>query len=176
MARWWLIGGGAALGALLIISIALALTNRTADFAPGTPEAAVQALLLAANASDFETAYGMLASELRAECLQDHFRDMHVDYGYNYHSPPDIQARLGSARIVNDAAFVVVEITEYYGGGIYGSGTSSRNQRYSLRRENGDWKFTAFPWPYSYSECDRWEMPGIPSPMPTPTSTPIPAQ
>ena len=68
MARWWLIGGGAALGALLIASIALALTNRPADFAPGTPEAAVQALLRAAAVDDFEAAYRLLASELRADC------------------------------------------------------------------------------------------------------------
>lgn len=175
MARWWLIGGGAALGALLIASIALALTNRPTEFAPGTPEAAVQALLHAANVDEFETAYGMLAQSLREECPLRHFAEMNSMYGYGYGGGvPDIEARLHSSRIVGEDAFVVVDVTEYYGTGIYGSGESSRNERYSLQRENGDWKFTNYPWPYSY--CDRWELPGVPSPTPTPTSTPIPVQ
>lgn len=173
MARWWLIGGGAALGALLIASVALALTNRPADFAPGTPEAAVQALLRAAAVDDFEAAYGLLASELRADCSLPQFAATHEGYGYSYSH--DIQARLDNARIVDDAAFVVVKITEYYGGGIYGSGESSRGESYSLRRENGDWKFTTYPYPYNY--CNP-RAPSPPSPLPTPipTSTPIPVQ
>lgn len=173
MARWWLIGGGAALGALLIASIALALTNRPADFAPGTPEAAVQALLRAAAADDFDAAYRLLASELRADCSQPQFAATHEGYGYRY-SSPDIQARLDNARIADDAAFVAVKITEYYSGGIYGGGESSRSESYSLRRENGDWKFTTYPYPYDY--CNPRAP--APSPLPTriPTSTPIPVQ
>lgn len=173
MARWWLIGGGAALGALLIASIALALTNRPADFAPGTPEAAVQALLRAANAADdYETAYGLLASELRADCSLPQFAATHEGYGYRYSS--DIHARLDNARIVDEAAFVVVEITEYYDNTMYVGSESSRSESYSLRRENGDWKFTTYPYPYDY--CNPRAP--APSPLPTriPTSTPIPVQ
>ena len=42
MTRWWLIGAAAFLAVLLIASIVLALTSKEAEFAPGTPEHAVQ--------------------------------------------------------------------------------------------------------------------------------------
>ena len=45
MTRWWLIGAAVFLAVLLIASIVLALTSKEAEFAPGTPENAVQTLL-----------------------------------------------------------------------------------------------------------------------------------
>ena len=45
MTKWWLIGAATFLAVLLIASIVLALTSKEAEFAPGTPEHAVQSLL-----------------------------------------------------------------------------------------------------------------------------------
>ena len=57
MTRWWLIGAAVFLAVLLVASIALALLSKEAEFAPGTPEHAVQSLLRSVEADDIETAY-----------------------------------------------------------------------------------------------------------------------
>ena len=57
MTKWWLIGAAAILAVLLVASIVLALTSKETEFAPGTPERAVQDLLRSAEADDIETAY-----------------------------------------------------------------------------------------------------------------------
>ena len=61
MTKWWLIGAAVFLAVLLIASIVLALTSKEAEFAPGTPEHAVQSLLRSVEADDIETAYAMLS-------------------------------------------------------------------------------------------------------------------
>lgn len=169
MGKWWLIGGGALLAALLVGSVALALlSNREATFAPGTPEAAAQALLRAAEADDFGAAYNLMAQELRDGCSLERFADN--GFGYRVMDGGDFQVRLENTRVVDDTAFVSVEITEYYGGEIYGGGGWTRRHRYALRLEGGEWKFSSYPWPYQ--SCDFGD---APEPVPTPTPEPTPA-
>ncbi len=152
MTKWWLIGAGGFLAALLIVSIVLALTSRETVFVPGTPERAVQDLLRAAEDDDIEAAYGMLSAELRGKCeLTDYadnarFRHFDGDDG-------DIRATLREIKIIDGVTFIDVRITEFYGGGPFDSGESSYGRRYALRQESGEWKFTEYPWPYDY--CDE---------------------
>ena len=168
MGKWWLIGGGALLAGLLAGSVALALLGgRESTFAPGTPEAAVQALLRAAEADDFEAAYGLLSQELRDECSLERFAQN--DYSY---FEGDFQARLEGARAVGDTTFVNVEITEFYGGGFYyGSGGWTHQNRYAMRQEGGEWKFKSYPWPYQ--NCEYFNEPK-PVPTPAPDVAPTP--
>ena len=147
MGKWWLIGAAAFLAVLLIASIVLALTSRETEFAPGTPERAVQDLLRAAESEDFETAYGMLSEELHGKCTLQGFLDA-SGYSFNYYE--DIRATLRDAKVVDDLTLVNVRITEFHGGGPFDSGESSHNRRYTLRQEEGEWKFTEYPWPYGY--------------------------
>lgn len=147
MTKWWLIGAGALLGALLITSIALALLSEETEFAPGTPERAVQDLLRAAENDDIEAAYARLSQELHEKCTLEGFLDAG---GYRFDDGRDIRATLRESKVVDDLTLVHVRITEFYGGGPFDSGESSYNRRYTLRQENGEWKFTEYPWPYDY--------------------------
>ena len=147
MTRWWLIGAAVFLAVLLIASIVLALTSKEAEFAPGTPEHAVQSLLRSVEADDIETAYGMLSTELQGKCELKNFAD-----GGRYRSGDDrdIRATLRATKTIDDITFVNVEVTQFYGSGPFDSGESSYGRRFALQQEGGEWKFTDYPWPYDY--------------------------
>ena len=150
MTKWWLIGAAVVLAVLLVASIVLALTSRETEFAPGTPERAVQDLLRAAENEDIETAYGMLSAELQEKCELKNYAD---GGRYRFDDDRDIRATLRDTKVVDDITFVNVRVTRFYGSGPFDSGESSYNRRFELRQENGEWKFTDYPWPYDY--CDE---------------------
>ena len=147
MTKWWLIGAAAFLAVLLIVSIALALTSKEAQFAPGTPEHAVQTLLRAAEGDDLETAYAMLSQELQQKCELENFAD-----GGRYRSRDDrdIRATLRDTRLVGNTTVVDVQVTRFRNSGPFDTGESTYGRRYDLRQEDGEWKFTEYPWPYDY--------------------------
>ena len=147
MTKWWLIGAAVFLAVLLIASIVLALTSKEAEFAPGTPEHAVQSLLRSVEADDIETAYAMLSQELQQKCELKNFAD-----GGRYRSRDDrdIRATLRATKTIDDITFVNVEVTQFYGSGPFDSGGSSYDRRFALQQEGGEWKFTDYPWPYDY--------------------------
>ena len=149
MAKWWIVGAAAVLGALLVGSIGLALTSRETEFADGTPERAVQDLLRAAESDDIEMAYGMLSAQLQGECELKGYAE---NSGYRYYDGDDrdIRATLRDTKLIDDITFVDVRITEYYDGGPFDSAESTYNERYALRQEGGEWRFTEYPWPYDY--------------------------
>ena len=149
MTKWWLIGAAVFLAVLLIASIVLALTSKEAEFAPGTPEHAVQSLLRSVEADDIETAYAMLSQELQQKCELKNFAD-----GGRYRSGDDrdIRATLRATKTIDDITFVNVEVTQFYGSGPFDSGESSYDRRFVLQQEGGEWKFTEYPWPYDYCQ------------------------
>ena len=149
MTKWWLIGAAVFLAVLLIASIVLALTSKEAEFAPGTPENAVQTLLRAAEDDDIETAYSMLSQELQQKCELKNFAD-----GGRYRSSDDrdIRATLRDTKVVGDITFINVRVTQFYGNGPFDSGESSYDRRFALQQEEGEWKFTEYPWPYDYCQ------------------------
>ena len=65
MPRAWLLGGAALLGVLLIGSVAVALLDEAEPLPEGTPEAAVQRYLKAAETEDYQLAYSLLSSTLQ---------------------------------------------------------------------------------------------------------------
>ena len=148
MTRWWLIGAAVFLAVLLIASITLALLSKETEFAPGTPEHAVQTLLRAAENEDIETAYGMLSNNLQKKCELKNFAD---GGGYGYRGDDrDIRATLRDTKIVDDITFVNVEVTRFYGSGPFDTGESSYDVRFEMQQEDDEWKFTDYPWPYDY--------------------------
>ena len=144
MGKWWLIGAAAFLAVLLIASIVLALTSREAEFAPGTPERAVQDLLHAVEDDDLETIYGMLSAELQEKCELKNFAD-----GGRWRDR-DFRAMLRDTKVVEDITFVEVRVTRFRSSGPFNSSESSYNRRFELRQEDGEWKFAEYPWPYDY--------------------------
>ena len=147
MGKWWLIGAAAFLAALLIASIVLALTSKEAEFAPGTPEHAIQTLLRAAEDEDVETAYSMLSQGLQQKCELKNFAD-----GGRNPSMDDrnIRATLRDTRVVDEITFVNVRVTRFRSSGPFDSGESSYDRVFELSQEDGGWKFIDYPWPFDY--------------------------
>ena len=149
MTRWWLIGAAAFLAVLLIASIVLALTSKEAEFAPGTPEHAVQTLWRVAESEDIKTAYTMLSQELQQKCTLKNYIDG-SGVPFSIRNSRNSRVTLRDTKIVGDITFVSVRVTRFYGSGPFDSGESSYDRRYALQQEEGEWKFTEYPWPYDY--------------------------
>ncbi len=148
MTKWWLIGAAAFIAVLLIASIVIVLLSEETEFAPGTPEAAVQTLLRAAENDDIETAYGMLSEDLQQKCKLQQFIDDNNRYGS--YRETDFRATLRDTKLINGDAVVRVQITEFYGGDPFDSSQYSRDWRFVLQQQDGDWRFAEYPWPYEY--------------------------
>ena len=149
MAKWWLIGVAAFLAVLLIASIVLALTSKEAEFAPGTPEHAVQTLWRVAESEDIKTAYTMLSQELQQKCTLKNYMDG-SGVPFSIRNSRNSRVTLRDTKLVGDITFVSVRVTRFYGSGPFDSGESSYDRRYALQQEEGEWKFTEYPWPYDY--------------------------
>ena len=144
MAKGWLIGGGAFLVILLVVSIVVALVQREKPLTAGTPEAAVQRFLQATESEDFSIAFDSLSADLREQCSLEEFG------GRNYptrNQLGDARVTLEKSQVIDDTAFVTVRISQYHGNGPFGTSESTFEQRYSLLREQGEWKFAEYPWP-----------------------------
>lgn len=158
MGKGWLIGGGALLVLLLVVSVVVALTRREATFPPDSPEAAVQRLLRAVKAEDYETVHSLLSARLRQECaLEDLVRSNLLGRGRS-----DFQAVLESTSRVGDVTLVKARITQFYGRAPFGASESTWELAYTLRQEEGQWRFDEYPWPVG----------GCPKTAPLPPSPP----
>ena len=158
MKNYWLIGGAALLGLLLIASVVAAVLQKEADFAPGSPEAAVQAYLRALEEDDFQAAHHALSPELRERCsIEDMFggRDPHV------WRSSDRRITLEEVRTLGDTTFVEIRIAGFRNGGLFGPSEYDFDESFALRQFDGEWKLSHNPLPYF--ECAR--------PIPEPTRT-----
>ena len=164
MSNTWLIGGGAALAALLVASIVVAVIEGDHKFEPGSPEAAVQTLLRAVDSEDLESAYGLLSDPLREQCTLEDFaggpRRPIRDFGNQ-------RLVLEDTRTVGDTVFVDVRVTEFQGGDLFGSNYSFE-QQYALRLIDGQWRFTQYPWPFF--QCGPFKLAPAEPEKPVPTA------
>jgi|GEM_PF-470007 hypothetical protein len=172
MTRWWLIGGGAFLGILLIASLILAYTQEEELLPLGTAEAAVQDFLNAAEADNLEVSYGYLSEELKAGCRLE---DFVFDSSYRFQWIQESRVILDKTNVVGDITFVDVKISQYYSQGPFGTSESLHSEQFALKQENGLWKFSKYPWPYNF--C-RSAVPVnvVPKVEPTPAPTHVPLQ
>ncbi len=145
MAKGWLIGGGAFLVILLVVSIIVALLEREEPLTAGTPEAAVQQFLRAAESEDLAVAFYSLSAALQEECSLEEFG------GRSYptrNQLGDARVTLEKSQVIDDTAFVTVRISQFRGSGPFGTSESTFEQRYSLLKEEGEWKIAEYPWPF----------------------------
>ena len=170
MSRNWLIGGGLFLAALLVASVVVALLEDEESFAEGSVEETVQVYLRAVEDDDFETAHGLLSSELKDECPIDEFAGGNIptrsDLG-------DDRVTLEKTTTVKETVFVTVRVTQLRGRGPFGTSESSFEQRFSLRQQEGDWRFTEYPWPFF--RCGPFKPEPAPRP-PAPAASPLPVE
>ena len=150
MPKIWLIGGAALLAALLLASVVVALMEREEVFPKGTPESAVQRYLIAAEEEDFKTAHSLLSAELRGECSVEQLAG--TPFG-RYRDLADSRVTLEDTIYLNGAAVVVVRVTRISGSGPFGTYESQHEQRYSISQEDGEWRFTEYPW--LHYDCAR---------------------
>ena len=150
MNNYWLISGAAILGLLLAASVIVAILQEEEDFAPGSPEAAVQAYLRALNEEDFQAAYDLLSPELQSRCSIEDTLGGRVSSRWQIEEK---RMTLESAQTVEETTFVTVRVTELSRGGLFGPSEYSFEVSFALRQLDGNWKFSQNPWP-SF-ECAR---------------------
>ena len=170
MPKAWLIGGGVFLAALLIASVVVALLEREEPLTGGTPEAAVQRYLEAVEDEKLELAFSFLSADLMEHCtVEEFFRPSGAPLG----RMRDDRVTLENVKTVNQTVFVTVRVTTFHGTGPFGSSESLHVQRFSLRQEEGEWRFTEYPWPFFRCgpfkpERERTIIPHPPEPVVTP--------
>ena len=111
-----------------------------------SPEGVVQRFLLAVDAGDYGDAYDYLGAKLKDDCTYDDFLDRS-----SRERIKEIQATLVRTEAFDDRTEVVISITRFRASGPFlapfDSPTSSYQQRYLLRQEEGQWFFSQMPWP-----------------------------
>ena len=165
MSKMWLIGAGAALGALLVASIAVAVVRKPEALPDGTPGRAVQLYLEALSDDDYEAAHNLLSAELKRSCPIEAM----VGRPYAKDELSKSRVTLKETTFVGGKAIVVAKVATIRGDGPFDTSTSEHEQRYTLDDEDGEWRFVSEPWPYGGCGAPR------PSPRaPAPEATPPP--
>ena len=166
MERGWLIGGAMVLVAVLVTSIVVAVSRNPDPLPEGSPEGTVQRYLNAIKAEDFQLASSFLSEDLMAECPVD------MLFGGRPHGEErleDSRITLERTVVADDTTFVTVRVTRLFGGGPFGTSESSFEARFTLRTEEGRWRFTDYPWPLY--RCGPFQpVPRPPEPSATPAS------
>jgi hypothetical protein len=148
--RWLVVVAGIISVVVIASTLVALLANGEQEFEPGTPEAAVQGYLRAVADSDATTALSYIADSVYDECA-DIPRDAILFRGNN-----DFRAVLRDTVSQREGVVVEVEITESYGGGLFG-GESTWTTSFSLvRQADGEWRFSEVPWPLY---CSRFAEP-----------------
>ena len=156
MSKIWLIGWAAALAVLLLASLVVGLTQSEDAFQAGTPEETVQRYLQAAQDKDFKATHGLLSRELKEDCLIENFATEVFRDGEDV---TDSRVTLEDKQDLNGSVVVIARVTRIRGSGPFGTSESSRMQNYTLVLEDGEWRFSHYPWP-NY-DC-RGPLPGRP--------------
>ncbi|MCH8311144.1 MAG: hypothetical protein IIB17_11705 [Chloroflexi bacterium] len=177
MGKIWMIGGGAALALLLIVSVVVALLESEESFAADTPEGAVQSVLRSIEDEDFQAVYTLLSADLKERCS---IEQIFGSRGFFNERFRDSRITHEDTTTIDSTTVVTIRISTFRNSGPFGDpfGTSeySYEQRYTLRQEEGQWRFVEYPWPLF--NCSRHEIaplrPAVVDPTPVPTPVPTP--
>ena len=173
MPKIWLIGGAAFLVVLLAASVVVALTEREEPLPEGTPERAVQLFLVAAEEEDLKTAYALLSEELKEKCSVEGFASKR----FGSRDLKGSRVTLEETKVLNGSVVVIARVTRIQGSGPFGTSESSHEERFTLSRDEGEWRFTYFSWPYyGCGEPELYSPYKDTPPPPEPAPTPEPAR
>ena len=165
-----MIGGAAALAILLIVSVVVALLESEETFAADTPEGTVQTFIRAIQEDDFQAGYTLLSAELKETCtveqlfgsrfgFDDRFRDGRITHEYT--------------TTIDNTTVVAVRVAEFRNEGPFVTSESAHVRNYTLRQEDGNWRFSDFPWPLIH--CSPVKVPSSSEVIePTDVTTPQP--
>ena len=145
---------------LLAIGVTIGLRGNEQDLEKDTPEYAVRQFLKAASKQDYGRIHSLLSNKFDNCSVEDL-----VSEGAGIsRMVRDQRVTLEQTQYVNGVAIVMVLITEFSTDGPFGSSENSHEQAFSLRKEQGMWKFTKLPWPYhSCGDGPSLILPTLPS-------------
>ena len=127
--------------ALVAVAAVFVAIRDPAEFDPDSPEAVVQAYLVAVLDDDAEAAHALLTPELQGRCAIDELQD-------RYYHDEDGRITLVDSTIEGDTARVEVKFTASYDEGPFGYSESSYEEKFRLARDDGRWQISSAPWPY----------------------------
>ena len=122
------------IAAIVVIALVVVFTRGgPPDVDPTTPEGVVQSYSRAMVDSDFESARGLLASELLGDCDR---ADPNTIQG--------LRMTVISSTINDDKA--VVRVSMERGSGEFGGSGYTSEEAFTMVREGGMWKVVSTPW------------------------------
>jgi hypothetical protein len=141
----WLIIFGAAIGALVIVAIALVFTlggpRSTPPLPENTPEGTVQRYFLALQAEDYVTAYSYLSPPPSAKLTYDDW----VRSIYTPAEKSEWKVTLGKSAVTGSEATVNVVIDVFRAGEPLDNPVHTHHVTFFLKQEGTSWKITS-PW------------------------------
>lgn len=139
----WIVWGVGAVTVLAVVAAFVASLQDTAEFGLDSPEGVVQAYLRSVADEDQDAALELLDDELRQRCDEPELR------GFLYETDLSFRAELADVEREGDEATVEVRVSEFSGEPPFDGSGYDHDERFVLRRTDGDWRITAFTWPYA---------------------------
>lgn len=129
------------IGAVAVVLIAVAIVvaiQPPNEFDPGTPEGTAQGYYQAILDGDEDLALSYLDEDLLANCSA---------YELGYFTPESARVVIAKTEIDGDEARVDVVITETWGKGPFGGGSSTFDETLTMTRSGETWVISRIPWP-----------------------------
>ena len=128
----------------MAVGVALAFGG-TASYAPGTPEAALQEFLQANLDGDRAAIEAMLEPSGAEQCQEELER-----FGFR---ASGLRFGLDDMRVEGDRAWATASKRYGSGGDPFDGPTRAVDERFELRRIDGEWKIVAATWPWDIDRC-----------------------
>lgn len=144
----WLIGIGALIAVLIIVSVVIGLTGGSAgaDLQPaGTAVGTVQRYLLALERDEPAEAYEFLAANVKDECPYQRFLTGSANRRGN-----EFTAVLARSDAVNGTEVVTLEITEFFYNPPFTTNQHTMTQTFTLTEQDGGWLLSEPAWPVGF--------------------------
>jgi hypothetical protein len=123
------IGAGIlALAALGTAVVLLAEGRQPSSFAPGTPQAAMQAYLAAWQDDDYPAAYQLFSDEIRAGTSLEEYESQLRTFGDPFGDGSSVAVYIDKAEGDDRQVTLYLTVEQHYGGG-FGGGDSYRSPR-----------------------------------------------
>ena len=128
---------GAVAVVLITVAIVVAIQPPT-EFDPGTPEGTAQGYYQAILDGDEHLALAYFDEDLLASCST---------YELSYFTPESARVVIAKTEIDGEGARVDVVITETWGEGPFGGGSSTFDETLTMTRSGETWVISRIPWP-----------------------------
>jgi hypothetical protein len=146
----WLMGAGAVVAALVIVSVLVTVLGNTGDattFPEDTPEGVIQRYLQAVQDRKSPTAFDYLGAELQEACTLQELRDQ-----TRWSAENDNRVILEGTEVLANQTIVTVRVTQLRVNPPSIPSESSFSPEYILEQQEGNWRFTAPPWPLEWCQ------------------------